>query len=76
MVLKYVHQVRQKGLGVIFITHNVRHAAAVGDRFTVLNRGRTLGTFARGEVEIDELQNLMAGGKEMQDLSAELGGTV
>src|SRR5215470_16839984 len=47
MVLKYVHQVRGKGLGVIFITHNVRHAYAVGDRFTVLNRGRTLGTFAK-----------------------------
>ena len=30
MVLKYIHQVRQKGLGVIFITHNVRHAFAVG----------------------------------------------
>ncbi|GGF25496.1 sugar ABC transporter ATP-binding protein [Aliidongia dinghuensis] len=76
MVLKYIHQVRQKGLGVIFITHNVRHAAAVGDRFTILNRGRTLGTFARGEIDVDELQNLMAGGKELQDLSAELGGTV
>jgi simple sugar transport system ATP-binding protein len=76
MVLKYIFQVRQKGLGVIFITHNVRHAHAVGDRFTVLNRGQTLGTFTKDEVQLDELQNLMAGGKELQDLSAELGGTV
>jgi len=76
MVLKYIHQVRQKGLGVIFITHNVRHAYAVGDRFTVLNRGRTLGTYAKSEIKIDELQNLMAGGKELQALSHELGGTV
>ena len=76
MVLKYINQVRAKGLGVIFITHNVRHAHAVGDRFTVLNRGRTLGTHARGEITIDELQNLMAGGKELQDLGADLGGTV
>ena len=45
MVLKYIHQVAAKGLGVIFITHNVRHAYAVGDRFTVLNRGKTLGTY-------------------------------
>ena len=66
----------QKGLGVIFITHNVRHAYAVGDRFTVLNRGKTLGTYAKGEITIDELQNLMAGGKELQALSSELGGTV
>ncbi len=76
MVLKYVNQVRQKGLGVIFITHNVRHAYAVGDKFTVLNRGQTLGTYTKDEIAMDELQNLMAGGKELQQLSDELGGTV
>jgi simple sugar transport system ATP-binding protein len=76
MVLKYIHQVRQRGLGVIFITHNVRHAYAVGNRFTVLNRGRTLGTFDKAEIDIDALQQLMAGDKELQDLSMELGGTV
>ena len=76
MVLKYINLVRQRGLGVIFITHNVRHAFAVGDRFTVLNRGRTLGTHDKGAISMDELQTLMAGGKELQELSLELGGTV
>ncbi len=76
MVLKYINQVRDKGLGVIFITHNVRHAHAVGDRYTVLNRGKTLGNFSKAEVDLEELQNLMAGGKELQALSDELGGTV
>jgi simple sugar transport system ATP-binding protein len=76
MVLKYIHQVRQNGLGVIFITHNVRHAYAVGDRFTVLNRGKTLGTYAKSDIQIEELQNLMAGGKELQAVSEELGGMV
>ncbi len=76
MVLKYISQVRARGLGVIFITHNVRHAYAVGDRFTVLNRGRTLGTYATSEISLDSLQTLMAGGKELQELASELGGTV
>ena len=76
MVLKFVRQVRAKGLGVIFITHNVRHAYAVGDIFTVLNRGRTLGTFTKSEITLDELQTKMAGDKELHDLSEELGGTV
>ena len=75
-VLRYIKRVRAKGLSVIFITHNVRHAYAVGSRFTILNRGKTLGTFAKGEINIDELQNLMAGGKELQALSSELGGTI
>jgi simple sugar transport system ATP-binding protein len=57
---------------VIFITHNVHHAWAVGDKFTVLNRGRTLGTFAKGEIAREELLNMMAGGKELEQLSAEL----
>ena len=76
MVLKYIHLVRSRGLGVIFITHNVRHAHVVGDRFTVLNRGRTLGTYDKSEIAIEELQNLMAGGKELAELSGALGGTV
>ncbi len=75
-VLATIDKVRKKGIGVVFISHNVRHAMAVGDRFTVLNRGQTLGTAVRGEIEADELQNLMAGGQELADLEGSLGGTV
>ncbi|HEX6117933.1 MAG TPA: ATP-binding cassette domain-containing protein [Dongiaceae bacterium] len=76
MVLKFVRQLRQKGLGIIFITHNVRHAHAVGDRFTVLNRGRTLGTYRKAEVTLEHLQAMMAGDKELEALDEALGGTV
>ncbi len=72
VVLRYVAQARGRGLGVIFITHNVHHAWAVGDKFTVLNRGKTLGTFAKDEIEREQLLNMMAGGKELEQLSAEL----
>jgi simple sugar transport system ATP-binding protein len=72
VVLKYVAQARARNLGVIFITHNVHHAWAVGDRFTVLNRGRTLGTFDKDQISREELLNMMAGGRELEQLSAEL----
>ena len=75
-VLATIDRVRQQGVGVVFISHNVRHAMAVGDRFTVLNRGRTLGTATRGEISSEELQDLMAGGQEMAELEGSLGGTV
>lgn len=75
-VLSTIDKVRKSGIGIVFITHNVRHAMAVGDRFTVLNRGQTLGTAKRGEIEHNELQNLMAGGQEMVELERSLGGTV
>jgi simple sugar transport system ATP-binding protein len=72
VVLKYVAQARARGLGVIFITHNVHHAWAVGDKFTVLNRGRTLGTHTKESITREELLHMMAGGKELEQLSAEL----
>ena len=75
-VLATIDRVRKQGIGVVFITHNVRHAMAVGDRFTVLNRGRTLGTAKRGDIRAEELQDLMAGGQEMANLEGSLGGTV
>ncbi len=75
-VLATVDRVRKQGIAVVFITHNVRHAMAVGDRFTVLNRGKTLGTAVRGEITPEELQDLMAGGQELASLEGSLGGTV
>ncbi len=75
-VLATIDKVRSQGVGVVFISHNVRHALAVGDRFTVLNRGKTLGTAVRGEISPEELQDLMAGGQELAQLEGSLGGTV
>ncbi len=75
-VLATVDKVRSQGIAVVFITHNVRHALAVGDQFTVLNRGKTLGTAKRGEISPEELQELMAGGQELAELEGSLGGTV
>ncbi|TVS02399.1 MAG: sugar ABC transporter ATP-binding protein [Rhodobacteraceae bacterium] len=75
-VLSTIDKVRKSGIAVVFITHNVRHALAVGDRFTVLNRGKTLGTAQRGQITPEELQDMMAGGQEMVALESSLGGTV
>lgn len=75
-VLSTIDRVRKSGIGIVFITHNVRHALAVGDRFTVLNRGKTLGTAQRGQITPEELQDLMAGGQELVALEDSLGGTV
>jgi simple sugar transport system ATP-binding protein len=65
IVLKYVVQARKRGLGVIFISHNIHHAFAVADRFTLLNRGTSKGTYRRGEVTRDEVLHVMAGGETL-----------
>jgi simple sugar transport system ATP-binding protein len=72
VVLKYIVQAKTKGIGVIFITHNVHHAWAVGDTFTVLNRGNSYGTFKKGEMTRERLLQMMAGGEELEELAVEL----
>jgi simple sugar transport system ATP-binding protein len=72
VVLKYIVQARERGLGVIFITHNPHHAYPVADRFLLLKRGRSIGYYEKGQVTREELTGLMAGGSELEELSHEL----
>ncbi|NRA19167.1 MAG: sugar ABC transporter ATP-binding protein [Oceanospirillaceae bacterium] len=71
-VLKVVAKARARGLAVILITHNVHHAYPVADRFTLLNRGKSLGTWLKKDVSREEILEMMAGGQELADLEAEL----
>ncbi|WP_067831617.1 ATP-binding cassette domain-containing protein [Actinomadura kijaniata] len=75
VVLRYIVQARERGLGVVFITHNPHHAYPVGDRFLVLKRGRSLHHCAKSEITREELTALMAGGAELEELAHELQST-
>jgi simple sugar transport system ATP-binding protein len=72
VVLRYIIGARERGLGVIFITHNPHHAYPVGDRFVILNRGRLVGDWRKNEITRDELVKQMSGGAELDALEHEL----
>jgi simple sugar transport system ATP-binding protein len=72
IVLRHAISARNRGLGVIFITHNVQHALPIGDTFTILTRGRSGGTYKRGELDAEALHRLMGGGAELEELQADL----
>jgi simple sugar transport system ATP-binding protein len=72
VVLRYIAQARERGLGVIFISHNPHHAYPVGDRFLLLKRGRSLGYYTKDEITLAELTAQMAGGAELDQLAHEL----
>ena len=71
-VLRYVAQAKARDLGVIFITHNPHHAYAVGDRFTILKRGKSLGTYTKEGLSRQEMIRMMSGADELEALSHEL----
>lgn len=72
VVLKYIAKARERGLGVVFITHNPHHAYPVGNRFMLLRRGKSMGDYAKSEITLDELTSMMAGGAELESLAHEL----
>lgn len=67
-VLRLIERVRDGGVAVVFITHNAYHAHSVGDDFVILRRGETLDAFHRGDKQVGEIIELMAGGAELQSL--------
>jgi len=73
MVLRYIAMARERGVGVVFITHNPHHAYPVGDRFVILRRGEVQGEYGREDLRLEELVGMMAGGEELERLAHELG---
>ena len=73
-VLKFVIEARMRGLAVIFISHNIHHAYPVGDTFTLLNRGRNRGTYAKSDISRDEVISIMSGGEDLKAVEAEIAG--
>lgn len=73
-VLRLVSRARDRGISVIFITHNVNHAYPVADSFTLLNRGQSMGSYAKADISKEAVLEMMAGGAEMKKVMAELEG--
>jgi rhamnose transport system ATP-binding protein len=56
-----VRDLRENGVGVVYVSHRLEEVLALADRFTVLRDGRLAATRVRGEVDRAELIRLMVG---------------
>jgi simple sugar transport system ATP-binding protein len=63
-VLGYMLNAKERGLSVIFITHNVHHVVQVADRYTVIRHGKNVGTYTRDELTPDDISDLITGTRE------------
>jgi simple sugar transport system ATP-binding protein len=59
-VLQVIEQARERGLGVVYIDHNIDHVVPIADRVILLEHGQIVATFKRGEMTADELRELIA----------------
>jgi simple sugar transport system ATP-binding protein len=60
-VLTYTLNAKERGLSVIFITHNVGHVCAVADRYVIIRRGELVGSYDRSEVTEKDVADLITG---------------
>ena len=62
-VLDYTLAAKERGLSVIFITHNIGHVHQVADRFTIISPGQKVGDFYKDEVSELEVANMVMTGE-------------
>lgn len=60
-VLELIARVRDSGLGVVLVSHNMPQVLEIADRIEVLRLGATVATFAHGEARGEDLVAAMTG---------------
>ena len=60
-----IDSARSRGLGVVLIDHNMSHVSPIADRIVILQHGRVAVTANRGELTVDELNEVLAGGSAL-----------
>jgi ABC-type uncharacterized transport system ATPase subunit len=59
-LMAIMRSLKEQGTSIVFITHKLREVKAIGDRITVIRRGRVVGTTAPSASEA-ELAEMMVG---------------
>ncbi len=60
-VMDLIHRLKDQGVGIIFISHNLNDIFKVSDRIVVLERGRKAGERLISQTDADEVVKLMMG---------------
>lgn len=60
-LFRIMHELTDKGVSIIFITHKLREVLAVADRITVMRAGRVVGTANPKATDEAQLATLMVG---------------
>ncbi|CAM2157605.1 Fructose import ATP-binding protein FrcA [Pararobbsia alpina] len=70
MVLNLVRQLRDRGLAVVLISHNLSDVFRVADRITVLRLGRCVANFNTSDVKRNDVVAAITGGNELEEIGS------
>jgi simple sugar transport system ATP-binding protein len=66
-VLDTVRRVRDRGIAVVLISHNMPEVLAVSDRIEVLRLGRRVARFSAAQASVEDLVGAMTGALDMDE---------
>ncbi len=69
MLYKIIHQLRERGVSIIYISHRLEEVFALSDRITVLRDGQLEGVIEHEDIVPDKVVKMMIG-KELSDATA------
>ncbi len=69
MLFKIIHQLRDKGVSILYISHRLEEVFQLSDRITVLRDGKKVATVERKDVVPDKIVRMMIG-KELSEATA------
>ena len=50
-----MEEIKKLGKSAVFIDHNIFHVYPIADRIVILDRGKIVGQFLKGELTLEEL---------------------
>jgi simple sugar transport system ATP-binding protein len=58
-VLNFVHKIKEAGKACIYISHNIQDVYEISDRFVVLDRGEIVGSIAKKDTSLQDLDDFL-----------------
>ena len=69
-VYSLIRELRQNGIAVIIISHNINEVFDIADKFVVLKTGKLVGVRRKGETSLEEILRMIIAGSASVSLAA------
>jgi fructose transport system ATP-binding protein len=66
-VLKLIRELRDKGLGIILVSHNMPHVFEIADRIHIQRLGGSAGVITPSEYSMNDAVAIMTGARKLDD---------
>jgi len=66
-LFRIIRAIKEKGVGIVYISHRFEEIKQIGDRATIMRDGRYIATVSVAEKSVDEMITMMVG-RELKDM--------